>query len=136
MKKAANEALKVNVNNVLAYNEIGLVYLQQEDYDKAFFIFQQATSKQGGAANPTVRANFGKTLYLQGKKDLAKPHLVEALSYDESLIDAAMLLAFIHLDNRAWDAANKVLSKAIVYEPNNASLYNALGFRHEVWRNR
>ena len=33
----------------------------------------------------------------------------------------------LYFDNRAWDAANKVLSKAIVYEPNNASLYNALG---------
>jgi tetratricopeptide (TPR) repeat protein len=122
----AKEALKANANNVGAYNAIGMVYLERGEVDNALFIYQLAVTKTGGSENALVLSNFGKTLYM--KKDVgAKDMLLKALDYDPKLVEARLVLAAIHLDNRGWQPAIDALEPALVLEPNNAQLLNSLG---------
>ena len=123
----AQAALKKNANNISAYNEIGTVYLEQEDYSKALFILEQAMLRNGGTENALIQSNLGKVYYAEGKIPQAKTSFSKAIELDPNLIDAALLLSFIHLDNRAWAAAEEVLSNAIQLEPNNAAILNSMG---------
>lgn len=123
----AQNALKKNANNISAYNEIGTVYLEQQNYEKALFILQQAMNRNGGAENALIQSNLGKIYYAEDKTSLAKESFQKAIELDPNLIDAALLLSFIHLDNRAWATAEEVLLNAILLEPNNAAVLNSMG---------
>lgn len=125
--KYAQQVLSKNANNLTAYNEIASVYIEQQNMDKAQFILQQAIGRVGGSENAMIQANLGLVFYKQGNMLKARTALEQAVSLDANLIDATLLLTFIHLDNRAWTMAEDVLKPALELEPENAALLNCMG---------
>jgi tetratricopeptide (TPR) repeat protein len=124
--KYAQDALRSNSKNISAYNEIGTVYLDQGDYDKAKFILLQAVDV-GGGENALIQSNLGKVYFLKEDFNKARIALETAVAIDSNMIDSVLLLSFIYIDNRAWDSAEEIIQQALLLEPNNSALLNAAG---------
>jgi tetratricopeptide (TPR) repeat protein len=125
----AQASLKKNANNVDAYSEVGAVYLEQGNLDKALFVLQQAIARMGGD-NANLQSIMGKVYFEQDKKPMAELAFVKALSLNPNLIEPAMYLSFIQIQNRAWAQAKVTLERALLLEPTNASLLNSMGIVH------
>lgn len=122
----AQEVLRKNANNVAAYSEVGAVYLEQGNLDKALFVLQQAAARNG-SENAKLQSILGQVYYAQEKLPLAEQAFRKSLELDPTLIETAMYLSFLQLQNRAWSEANSTLEAALKYDPSNAALLNAHG---------
>ena len=80
-----------------------------------------------GGDNANLQSILGKVYYEQDKKSLAELAFAKALSLNPNLIEPAMYLSFIQIQNRAWEQAKQTLEKALTLEPTNASLLNSMG---------
>ncbi len=122
----AQQVLSKNANNVDAYSEVGMVLLQQGNLDKALFVLQQASAKNG-SENARLQSVLGQVYYAQEKIPLAEVAFKKSLALDPTLIETSMYLSFLQLENRAWTKANDTLAAALKLEPTNAALLNAMG---------
>ena len=122
----AQVVLRKNANNVAAYSEVGAVYLEQGNLDKALFVLQQAAARNG-SENAKLQSILGQVYYAQEKLPLAEQAFRKSLELDPTLIETAMYLSFLQLQNRAWSEANSTLEAALKYDPSNAALLNAHG---------
>ena len=122
----AQEVLGKNANNVSAYSEVGAVYLEQGNLDKALFVLQQAAARNGGD-NAKLQSIMGQVYYAQEKLPLAEIAFRKSLELDASLVETAMYLSFLQLQNRAWVSASETLDAAIKLDPTNGALLNAMG---------
>ena len=127
----ARSALAKNANNVNAYNNLGLVYIEQGNLDLAQFIYQKALADIVGAEqNALVHANLGQVFLLQEKTANARLEFERALELQPDLVVAKMFLAQLHMDNRDWDATALVLEEALVLEPVNPAIHVNLGIAY------
>ena len=122
----AQQVLGKNANNVAAYSEVGAVYLEQGNLDKALFVLKQAAARNG-SENAKLQSVLGQVYYAQEKLPLAEQAFRKSLELDPTLIETAMYLSFLQLQNRAWSAANETLEGALKLDPSNAALLNAHG---------
>ena len=58
---------------------------------------------------------------------MAEQAFRKSLELDPTLIETAMYLSFLQVQNRAWAAANDTLEGALKLDPSNAALLNAHG---------
>jgi tetratricopeptide (TPR) repeat protein len=127
----ARAALAKNANNVNAYNNLGLVYIEQGNLDLAQFIYQKALADIVGAElNALIHANLGQVFLLQDKTANARLEFERALELEPDLVVAKMFLAQLHMDNRDWDATATVLEDALKVEPNNPAIHVNLGIAY------
>jgi tetratricopeptide (TPR) repeat protein len=133
-QEAINEskvALARNATNVNAYNNLGLVYLDQGQLEMAQFVYQKAlTSIDGADRNALIHANLGRVYLGQKKTASAKVELERAISLDPELVPARMAIAQLHLTNRDYQAAAEALEKAKTIEPKNAAIVNNLAIAY------
>ena len=122
----AQQVLGKNANNVSAYSEVGAVYLEQGNLDKALFVLQQAAARNG-SENAKLQSIMGQVYYAQEKLPLAEIAFRKSLELDASLVETAMYLSFLQLQNRAWASASETLDAAIKLDPTNGALLNAMG---------
>jgi tetratricopeptide (TPR) repeat protein len=122
----AQQVLGKNANNVAAYSEVGAVYLDQGNLDKALFVLQQAAARNG-SENAKLQSILGQVYYAQEKLPQAEAAFKKSLDLDSTLIETSMYLAFLQLQNRAWGAAGETLDAALKLDPTNAALLNAYG---------
>ena len=122
----AQQVLGKNATNVAAYSEVGAVYLEQGKLDKALFVLQQAAARNG-SENAKLQSVLGQVYYAQEKLPQAEQAFRKSLELDPTLIETAMYLSFLQLQNRAWSAASETLEAALKLEPSNAALLNAHG---------
>lgn len=102
----SKEAIKRNANNIGAYNNLGLVYLDQGKADLAQFVYQRAINVVEGAVDdPLIHCNLGRVFLTQKHKELATVELEAALKIDPKLVSALMVLGELHLQDHNWDAA-------------------------------
>ena len=127
----ARTALAKNANNVNAYNNLGLVYIDQGNLDLAQFIYQKALADIPGASdNALIHANLGQVFLLQEKTGNARLEFEKALELQPDLVAAKMLLAQLHMDNRDWEATSEVLESALEVEPENPAIHTNLGIAY------
>ena len=122
----AQQVLGKNANNVAAYSEVGAVYLEQGNLDKALFVLQQAAARNGGD-NAKLQSIMGQVYYAQEKLPLAEVAFRKSLGLDPTLVETAMYLSFLQIQNRAWVSASETLDTAIKLDPTNGALLNAMG---------
>ena len=122
----AQQVLGKNANNVAAYSEVGAVYLEQGKLDKALFVLQQAAARNG-SENAKLQSILGQVYYAQEKLPQAERAFRKSLELDPTLIETAMYLSFLQLQNRAWSSASETLESALKLDPSNAALLNAHG---------
>lgn len=126
--REAKSAIKTNGNNVDAYNNLGLVYLDQGKLELAQFIYQRALSAIPEAdGNALIHANLGRVYLAQGKVPLAEKKFQDALLKDNDLVVAMMFLGQLYTQNRNWDGTVAVLERARELEPDNAAIRVNLG---------
>ena len=124
----ARAALSKNANNLNAYINLGLVYLDQGNLEMAQFIFQKAMADIDGAMqNALLHANLGQVFLRMDKPGNARQELETALELDKNLVIAKMFLAQLYMDNRDWEATAQVLEEAALLEPNNPAIQINLG---------
>ena len=102
----AQEALKKNANNVDAYSEVGAVYLEKGDLDKALFVLQQAMSRSGG---DKITVCSCKVYYAQ-EKDANAELLYKSMNRAYGLKRCVLGL---QVNNRAWSNAQSTLQSAL-----------------------
>ena len=125
--REAQAAIKTNGNNVDAYNNLGLVYLDQGKLELAQFIYQRALSAIPDAdANALIHANLGRVYLAQSKVGLAEKKFQDALLKDADLVVAMMFLVSC-TPNRNWEGTVAVLERARELEPDNAAIRVNLG---------
>lgn len=126
--REARSAIKTNGNNVDAYNNLGLVYLDQGKLELAQFIYQRALSAIPAAdANALIHANLGRVYLAQDKVGLAEKKFQDALLKDNDLVVAMMFLGQLYTQNRNWEGTTAVLERARELEPENAAIRVNLG---------
>jgi len=126
--REARSAIKTNGNNVDAYNNLGLVYLEQGKLELAQFIYQRALSAIPDAdSNALVHANLGRVYLAQGKIALAEKKFQDALLKDNDLVVAMMFLGQLYTQNRNWEGTIAVLERARELERDNAAIRVNLG---------
>jgi tetratricopeptide (TPR) repeat protein len=127
----ARSALAKNANNVNAYNNLGLVYIEQGNLDLAQFIYQKAlTDIVGAEQNALIHANLGQVFLLQDKTGNARIEFEKALELQPDLVAAKMFLAQLHMDNRNWVETASVLEEALLIEPENPAIHVNLGISY------
>ena len=89
----AQQVLGKNANNVVAYSEVGAVYLEQGKLDKALFVLQQAAARNG-SENAKLQSILGQVYYAQEKLPQAERAFRKSLELDPTLIETAMYLSF------------------------------------------
>lgn len=126
--REAKAALLKNANNLNAYNNLGLVYIDQGNLDLALFIYLRALDFVVDAdKNALLQANLGRVYLLRGDKITARSKLELALSLDPKLVVALLFLADDRLENRDFAGAEKMLLQARELEPENAGVWMNLG---------
>lgn len=126
----AKAVLIKNANNVDAYNNLGLVYVDQGKLDLAKFIYQKALTIQGADQNALLHCNLGRVYLLSGETVLARQELERSLELDPNLVASLMFLANDRLDNRDWEGAAKYLERARTLEPENPAITMNLGIAY------
>ena len=135
----AKKALRVNANSLEIYNDLALVYLDSaadggdsvaKRLSMATFYLGLAREKQGGEEHPRVQYNLGRVNHLKGNMYLAKAYYKKALEADPDMIQCALALSAIYLDDRNYGDAVPVLEKAVALEPENPSIRLNLGIAY------
>jgi len=133
----AKAAVTRNANNVLVYNQLGLVYLELEDLDMAQFVYERALyviqgSKDAKAvgADAEIRTNLGIVYRLQDRQLLARVELEKALEADPELVSALLQMTQVLIDNHDWETAEGLLTRALEKEPDNPAIHANLGIAY------
>jgi len=126
----AKAALVKNANNVDAYNNLGLVYVDQGKLDLAMFIYQKALTIENADRNALLHCNLGKVYLLRGDLALARQQLERSLELDPDLVASMMFLASDRLDNHDWTKAAEYLERARALEPENPAIAMNLGIAY------
>jgi tetratricopeptide (TPR) repeat protein len=126
--RQAKKAIQTNANNVDAYNNLGLVYLDLGKLELAQFMYQRALQAIPNAdKNAMVHANLGRIYLAQGRRPLAEVKFKDALLQDENLVAAMIALGGLYTENRNWEGTVVTLERARELEPDNAAVRVNLG---------
>ncbi len=106
-----------------AYNNIGVVFYRNSDYDSAIIIYEKSLeiSKRRGFDLLSARLNskIGVAYQEQGKYELASKYQLKAVRYFEETHDSIKMsqcytnLARVHYENHEYDKANSYDEKAL-----------------------
>ena len=129
--RQARLAIKQDANNIGAYNNLGLVYLDQGKLELAQFVYQRAIMAVPGAdADPRIHANLGRVFLEQDKRPDARVELDKALAIDPSLVTAMVALSDFHLENRDWQSTATLLEQARELDPDDPAIRQNLGIAY------
>ncbi|MGH9340785.1 MAG: tetratricopeptide repeat protein [Acidobacteriota bacterium] len=93
-----------------AYNNLGVLYFQKEDYSKAIENFQQADRLN--PRDPEINFNWGLALVRLGRCESAIPRLNLGARHPAHLGDARYLLGICHYQRQEWKKAAEELAAA------------------------
>lgn len=109
---------------VQAYNR-GVLYQQQEDWDRAVYYYTRAIENDDSFA--TAFFNLGTVCWSKGETELAKDAYLRALALQPDLVAARYNLALVHRELREKDAAIEQLKTLIGARPDYARAQLLLG---------
>jgi tetratricopeptide (TPR) repeat protein len=124
---AATEALRVNAKSLPVYDEMGQAWLDQNQPDRARFVYEKASTITGADANPAIQSGFGQVLFAKGERYAAEARLKKALELDPDNLRALVLLGRMYEDDRAWTTALPLLERAALLDPQNHGVAVDLG---------
>ena len=124
----ARAALLVNARSLNVYNNLGLIYMEQGQYDLAKFIYQRALLQEGGDQHAYIRCNLGRVQQLMGFNVDARFAYREALELDPDLVPAMLYLSDDYLEN--FGDALELLERADGLDPENPNILLNLGIAY------
>ena len=129
--REAKAALIKNANNVNAYNNLGLVYVDQGNLDLALFLYQKALNEiEGADENALLHCNLGQVYLLLERPNSARRELERSIELDPKLVVALLFLSEYYLDNHDWNGAFALLETALAVEPENPAVHINLGITY------
>ena len=123
----AKKALKINANSLDVYNNMGLAYIDLEEFALAQFVYQKALTLDGADQNAYIRCNYGWTMYLKGEKGLATFQLQKAVELDPELVPALIYLSKLYMEDRNYTDTIELLERAAAKAPDNHGVQMNLG---------
>jgi protein O-GlcNAc transferase len=94
-----------------AQNNLGVIYFQQEKYDRAAWAFRQAVRMQPG--NGEFAFNLGLTLFRLSQTEEALPYLVRGANSKAHARDAHFIAGLCHFHARRWPDAVRELEASL-----------------------
>jgi tetratricopeptide (TPR) repeat protein len=127
----AKNALEVNTNALAVYNSLGLVYIDMNKLDRAYFIVEKGLLVPGGDADAGLHCTRGRIHQLNERTGDAKAEFDKALERDPNYVPAMVYLSYYYLDNRNFEDTVSVLEKADKLNPDDIGimLNLAIGYR-------
>ena len=118
-------SLRKDSQRMTARYKIGMLFLGRGLPEEALKEFEQILAKEPRDAS----AHYGRARvrFLQGKPDLTKGDLGEALGLNERLWQAYTLLGVICDTEKHHAEAEEAYLKALAIQPDSAAVYNDLG---------
>ncbi len=122
--RQAKAAIQADSNNVDAYNQLGLVYLETNRVELAQFIYQRALQIVVAAQNdPFMHANLGRVFFAQGEIRAAEEEFKKALELDPNLVVARLYIADMAIDNRDYATVVSTLEPTLALAGSNPHIH-------------
>ncbi len=126
--RQAKAAIQADSNNVGAYNQLGLVYLETGQLELAQFIYQRAMQIVVQAkSDPQMYANLGRVFFAQDQTRAAEEQFQKALALDPSLVLARLYIADMAIDNRDFETVVSTLEPTLAIAADNPAVHLNLG---------
>ena len=126
--RKAKAAIESDSNNVEAYNQLGLVYLETGKIELAQFIYNRAIEIVPPAStDPHMHANLARVYLAQDRKGLARKELTRALELDPNLTLARLYVAEMAMDDRDYETVVATLEPTLVDAGDDPAIHMNLG---------
>lgn len=126
--RQAKAAIEADSNNVEAYNQLGLIYLETGKIELAQFIYNRAIEIVPPAGtDPYMHANLGRVYLAQERKGLARKELARALELDPNLTLARLYVAEMAMDDRDYDTVVSTLEPTLADAGDDPAIHMNLG---------
>jgi tetratricopeptide (TPR) repeat protein len=119
-------ALSVNSRAMPLFCELALVYIDTNQVDIAKFLIEKAVMDLGEASSAQAHAILGQIYSRKGDIGAALAEFQKAISIDPLQVSALRSLGSYYLDNRAYDDALPILTRAVAAEPRDSGSHLAL----------
>lgn len=126
-----NKAVEMNLNDVIANQNIGICYISMKNYDTAISHLNKMLFEYPN--NESLYVNLGLSYKGKGLYDKAIESYKNAILINPNCISAYVNLSAIYIDTKKYDLAIKNCKKAIDINPNCEIAYNNLG---EAYKNK
>ena len=120
-----SHAFEVTKNNYLVANNLGAVFIDNGDYQKALFYITRAIQIKPNYAE--AHRNMAVILGSMGKKEEAIYYFQEAIKNKPDYTDAMRRLGDIFTQEKRFEEAVRQYKRLLIYEPNDYEVYNNLG---------
>ncbi len=107
--------LEIDPKDIIALNQLGIIYGKFGLYDDAIKIFEEA--KKINAENPEAYCNLGNIYYLQEKFDLATTQYKLSLELDPNNAKAHINLSLVYFKQKMIIEAKEEFNKAKELDP-------------------
>ena len=124
-KNLYNQVLKINPNHIDAHNNLGIIFKNLGENEKAINCYQKAIAINPNYAN--AYSNLGLVFKNLGENEKAINCYQKAISLNPNLVDAYNNLGIIFEQLGQNKKAINFYQKAIAINPNYANAYNNLG---------
>ena len=125
-KKMLERVLRAEPQNAEARLLLGELFLVEGQWSQAYGVFDQMTGDV--AAGARAQQGAGIAAMRDGKQLLAVDHLKKAVESDPQLWRAWNALGTYYDSKEQWSEADEAYDMAIAAAPDEAMLYNNLGF--------
>lgn len=95
------KAIEINASNVVAYNNLGNLYIITERYDDALIQFNNALNLEPQSA--TIRFNISRLFLRKKELDKSNAELSEAKRYDEELVGEILKKSSSNINRFIYD---------------------------------
>jgi tetratricopeptide (TPR) repeat protein len=123
---AFREVLNQDKVNHAAFNGLGLVYRDTDDFPRALECLEHAVGL--APSNPEYRINFGATLRRSKLIEFAVEQFYEAVKLKPNWLDAVVLLAEALQEQHRFDEAKECFERAQQIKPGEPELSERIGY--------
>ncbi len=133
-KALETELLKMPSIDGRSYNDLGLMYMDREDYKQAEKYFRKAIALEPRLSN--AYNNLGIVLDSTGRQDESADSYKKAIEINPNYANAYNNLGIYYTNTGQYQKAQATLEKAIQLDPNTYRQYQNLGALYRLMNNR
>lgn len=131
-KKLFEANIKKNPNNILPHNVLGLLYKNENNYEKAMHHYNRSIEIHPHAASFYNKAHLYE---LTGQLELAKVNYEKAIELNPYVANSYNNLAVVYTKLKNVEMALNYFNKAIQADPADVRYYYNIGYTYEENRN-
>lgn len=128
-ERELHQTIRLNDNSAEAYKQLGRLYMQTGDLDKAIYYFKESLRKPGITLPQHIHNWIALCYYNQGRTREAESEWLAALRIKDNE-EILLNLALVYLDTEQFDKALALLNKAVAVNPRFAAAHYRLGLLH------